>query len=134
MFHHDSACRAAYGTYVVFFTSVECIVSETEQWNPQREIMVLVLMTWVFQALTLYVPHQCPLPLWLALQVIDYHGTVNSHTVSKMKRLTKECDLHVHHSPQLRPKRLEHHDRRTTSSAFLHAWQSPGRHQRFFCI
>ncbi|KAK9847404.1 hypothetical protein WJX84_007897 [Apatococcus fuscideae] len=43
----------AYGTYVVFFTSVECIVSETEQWNPQREIMVLIIMTWAFQALTL---------------------------------------------------------------------------------
>ena len=51
-----SGC-AAFGTYVLAATDVECRVKELEKevvlFNPKKEVLVLVIITWVFQILTL---------------------------------------------------------------------------------
>ena len=48
---------AAFGTYVLAATDVECRVKELEKevvlFNPKKEVLVLVIITWVFQILTL---------------------------------------------------------------------------------
>ena len=49
---------AAFGTWVVFGTDVRCRVPSTGlEWNPKKEVMILVLLTWGLEALTL-----CALP------------------------------------------------------------------------
>ena len=51
---------AAFGTWVVFGTDVRCRVPSTGlEWNPKKEVMILVLLTWGLEALTL-----CALPSW----------------------------------------------------------------------
>ncbi len=49
--------RAAFGTYVVFGTDVRCRIPATGlEWNPKKEVMILVLLTWGLEALTLCAP------------------------------------------------------------------------------
>lgn len=43
---------AAYGTYVVFGTELHCRISKTVVLSPKKEIMILVILTWCFQVLT----------------------------------------------------------------------------------
>ena len=44
---------AGYGTYVVFGTELKCRISETVIFNPKREVLILVVLTWFFQVFTL---------------------------------------------------------------------------------
>ena len=52
-------CRvhAAYGTYVLAATDMTCRVKELEQevvvFNPKKEVIALVAITWAFQIITL---------------------------------------------------------------------------------
>ena len=49
--------HAAFGTYVLAATDVACKVKEVEQevvvFNPKKEVIALVVITWVFQIITL---------------------------------------------------------------------------------
>ena len=47
-----SGC-AAYGTYVVFGTHVQCKEDEEIIWDPKNEVKVLVCLTWCFQLVLL---------------------------------------------------------------------------------
>jgi hypothetical protein len=44
---------AAYGTYVLAATDLMCKRKEVVIWNPKREVLVLVILTWTFQILIL---------------------------------------------------------------------------------
>ncbi|KAK9827307.1 hypothetical protein WJX81_002709 [Elliptochloris bilobata] len=45
---------AAFGTWVAFGTDVRCRIPSTGlEWNPKKEVMILVLLTWGLEALTL---------------------------------------------------------------------------------
>ncbi len=50
---------AGFGTYVLAATDVACKVREIEQevvvFNPKKEVTALVVITWVFQIITLCV-------------------------------------------------------------------------------
>lgn len=50
------AC-AAFGTYVLAATDVTCKVRELEEevvvFNPKKEVLALVVITWVFQIINL---------------------------------------------------------------------------------
>ena len=48
---------AAFGTYVLVATDVSCKRKEVVIWNPKKEVLVLVILTWTFQILIL-----CALP------------------------------------------------------------------------
>lgn len=45
--------NAGFGTYVLVATDVSCKVKEVVVWNPKREVLTLVILTWVFQLLIL---------------------------------------------------------------------------------
>ncbi|BDA50748.1 probable Sn1-specific diacylglycerol lipase alpha at N-terminal half [Coccomyxa sp. Obi] len=44
---------SAFGTYVLVAVDVSCKVKEVIVWNPKKEVLVLVILTWVFQLLIL---------------------------------------------------------------------------------
>jgi len=44
---------AAFGTYVLVAVDVSCKVKEVVIWNPKKEVLVLVILTWVFQLIIL---------------------------------------------------------------------------------
>jgi hypothetical protein len=41
---------------VLVATDVSCKVKEVVVWNPKREVLILVILTWVFQGLILCAP------------------------------------------------------------------------------
>jgi len=43
---------AAYGSYVVWGTRLRCRVSESVIFSPKKEIMILIILTWCFEVLT----------------------------------------------------------------------------------
>ena len=45
-------CSAAYGSYVVWGTKLRCRISETVVFSPKKEIMILIILTWVFEVFT----------------------------------------------------------------------------------
>ena len=57
--HKNHGC-AAYGTYVLAATDMTCRVKELEQevvvFNPKKEVIALVAITWAFQIISLCVP------------------------------------------------------------------------------
>ena len=44
---------AAFGTYVLVATDVSCKRKDVVIWNPKKEVLVLVILTWTFQILIL---------------------------------------------------------------------------------
>ena len=48
-----AAVPAAFGTFVLAATDVVCKRNEQVIFNPKREVLVLVIITWVFQLLIL---------------------------------------------------------------------------------
>ena len=44
--------NAAYGSYVVWGTKLRCRISETVVFSPKKEIMILIILTWVFEVFT----------------------------------------------------------------------------------
>ncbi len=59
----SARARAAFGTYVVFGTDVRCRIPATGlEWNPKKEVMILVLLTWGLEALTLCARPRPPAP------------------------------------------------------------------------
>lgn len=44
---------AAFGTYVLAAVDVSCKVKEVVIFNPKKEVLILVILTWAFQLLIL---------------------------------------------------------------------------------
>ena len=61
---HKLDARAAYGTYVLAATDMTCRVKELEEevvvFNPKKEVIALVAITWAFQIVTLCGPIHVP--------------------------------------------------------------------------
>ena len=51
---------AAFGTYVLAATDVSCRRKEVVIWNPKKEVLVLVILTWTFQIIILCAPWHAP--------------------------------------------------------------------------
>lgn len=80
--------RAAFGTYVVFGTDVRCRIPATGlEWNPKKEVMILVLLTWGLEALTLCAPA-------LALEVPGSRRLCDpprSHRLARTVHMSSRC-------------------------------------------